>query len=168
MQAKREILTQYDFQLIRYVPNVVSGELFNVGVLLYGPDRQLIDARFASEFGRMKCHPLAEMPFLEGLRDEFEEHRLAGENFGGYITELCKNLSASLDVTTPKTFWGGEAPVEIDRLFDTYVATPRPESEALQSDGPAAGTRAALRAAMDAGFRRHYLLDGERGLRVDP
>ena len=168
MQEKREVMTQYDFQLIRYVPNVVAGELFNVGVLLYGPNRQLIDARFASEFSRMKCHPLAEMPFLEALRDEFEEHRLAGENFGGYITELCKNLSASLDVTTPKTFWGGDAPAEIDRLFDTYVGTPRPRGDAAQSEGPTAGTRAALRAAMDAGFRRHYLLGGDRGLQADP
>jgi len=168
MQAKGEVLTQYDFQLIRYVPNVISGELFNVGVLLYGPDRQLIDARFASEFGRMKCHPLVEMPFLEALRDEFEEHRLSGENFGGYITELCRNLSTSLDLTAPKNFWGGDAPTEIDRLFDTYVATPRPEVDASRGDGPAAGTRAALRAAMDDSFRQHYLLGGDRGLRTDP
>lgn len=168
MPAQKEVLTQYDFQLIRYVPNVLSGEWFNVGVLLYGPDRQLIDARFASEFSRMKCHPLVEIPFLEALRDEFEEHRLAGENFGGYVTELCRNLSMSLDVTAPRSFWGGDAPAEIDRLFDIYVATPPSEGEGTQSDAPAAGTRAALRAAMEDSFRQHYLLGGDRGLRADP
>ena len=126
MQTKSEESSRYDFQLIRYVPNVAAAEFFNVGVLLYGEQWELLDARFASDFGRMNCHPLVEMPYLEALREEFEEHRLAGDGFSSYINELCKNLSASLDVTSPKTFWGGNAPAEMDRLFDTYVKTPKP------------------------------------------
>ncbi len=167
MQTKSEASSRYDFQLIRYVPNVAAAEFFNVGVLLYGAQRELLDARLASDFGRLKCHPLVEMPYLEALREEFEEHRLAGEGLASYIKELCKNLSASLDVTTPKTFWGGNAPAEMDRLFDTYVTTPKPLNGAERDERPLAGTRAALRLRMEDSFRRHYLLDADRGLKAN-
>ncbi|MYA79434.1 MAG: DUF3037 domain-containing protein, partial [Acidobacteriia bacterium] len=69
MQTKSEESSRYDFQLIRYVPNVAAAEFFNVGVLLYGEQRELLDARFASDFGRMNCHPLVEMPYLEALQE---------------------------------------------------------------------------------------------------
>ena len=164
MQTKSEESSRYDFQLNRYVPNVAAAEFFNVGVLLYGEQRELLDARFASDFGRMNCHPLVEMPYLEALQEEFEEHRLAGEGFSYYINELCKNLSASLDVTSPKTFWGRSAAAEMDRLFDSYVTTPQPDESAEGGQSPPAGTRAALRLRMEDSFRRHYLLDAERGL----
>ncbi|MCY4588246.1 MAG: DUF3037 domain-containing protein [Bryobacterales bacterium] len=167
MQTKSEASSRYDFQLIRYVPNVAAAEFFNVGLLLYGEQRELLDARFASDFRRMKCHPLVEMPYLEALRDEFKEHRLAGEGFSSYINELCKNLSASLDVTSPKTFWGGNAPAEMDRLFDTYVTTPQPDESAQRDQSPPAGTRAALRLRMEDSFRRHYLLDADRRLQAN-
>lgn len=167
MQTTSEASSRYDFQLIRYVPNVVAAEFFNVGVLLYGEQRELLDARFASDFGRLQCHPLVEMPYLEALRDEFEEHRLAGKGFSSYINELRKNLSASLDVTTPKTFWGGTAPKEMDRLFETYVSTPEPADGAERDERPPAGTRAALRLRMENSFRRHYLLDADRGLQAN-
>ncbi|MDE0434925.1 MAG: DUF3037 domain-containing protein [Bryobacterales bacterium] len=167
MQTKSEESSRYDFQLIRYVPNVAAAEFFNIGVLLYGEQWELLDARFASDFGRMNCHPLVEMPYLEALREEFEEHRLAGDGFSCYINELCKNLSASLDVTSPKTFWGGNALSEMDRLFDTYVKTPKPLNGAEHDESPPAGTRAALRLRMEDSFRRHYLLDAERGLKTN-
>lgn len=167
MQTKSEALSRYDFQLLRYVPNVAAEEFFNIGVLLYGAQRELLDARFASDFGRMNCHPLVEMPYLESLREEFEEHRLAGEDFASYINELCKNLSASLDVTTPKTFWGGNALEAMDRLFDTYVTTPQPLNGSERDERPPAGTRAALRLRMEDSFQRHYLLDADRGLEAN-
>ena len=41
----------YRFQVLRYVPNLVSGEYFNIGLLLRDGENQLIDARFAAARG---------------------------------------------------------------------------------------------------------------------
>ena len=156
---------RYSFQLLRYTPGVVAREFFNIVLLLRGGDGKLLDARFASDFSRLRCHPLVEMPYLEALRDEFEEHRLSGEGFIPYLDELGKNLSLTLQLTDPRALWGRDALGEMERLFEMYVAAPKPEQESEQHDLPAPGTRAALRRRMDEVFRRHYLLEGARGLK---
>lgn len=159
--------SRYSFQLLRYVPNVVAEEFFNIGLLLRGPDNKVLDARFASDFSRLRCHPLVEMPYLEALRDEFEEHRLAGEGFMPYLDELGKNLSTTLEITEPRALWGRDGLAEMERLFETYVATATPLQDSDAGGSPAPGTRAALRRRMDDVFRRHYLLEGSRALKAD-
>jgi hypothetical protein len=158
---------RYSFQLLRYVPNVVAEEFFNIGLLLRGADDKLLDARLASDFSRLRCHPLVEMPYLEALRDELEEHRLSGESFVPYLDELSKYLSTTLQITEPRLLLGRDPLGEMDRLFETYVATPKPEQESDQHISPAPGTRAALRRRMNEVFRSHYLLQSAGGLKAD-
>ncbi len=167
MNTPTQPTSRYSFQLLRYVPNVVAREFFNIGLLLRGADSKLLDARFASDFSRLRCHPLVEMPYLEALRDEFEEHRLAGEGFIPYLDQLGKNLSTTLEITEPRALWGRDALAEMERLFETYVATAKPEHDGDPRSLPAPGSRAALRRQMDEVFRRHYLLQGPRGLKTD-
>ncbi len=147
---------RYAFQLLQYTPNLVSGEHVNIGVFLNGPGGRLLDARFAREFRRLRCHPLADLEYLEALRNEFEEQRLLGEGFSEYGRQLQRDLSTALQVSEEFSFWGGEAAAEIERLYQAYVATPPREQE--EAGGPRAGTRRALRHRMDAAFRRYHLL----------
>ncbi len=51
----------YQFQLLQYMPNLVSGEHVNIGVLLYNKEGRLLEARFARDFQRLRGHPLADM-----------------------------------------------------------------------------------------------------------
>ena len=160
--AKDE-MSRYSFQLLRYVPNLVSDEHFNIGVFLSNDEGQVLDARFASDFQRLRCHPQADMAYLEALRNKFADRHLLGEGFSHYADDLRKNLSTTLQVSDPKTFWGRDAAYEIERLYHAYVETPRPEPPA-EEQGPAPGTRAHLLGRMEGVFRRYGLVGNGRGL----
>ena len=142
--AKDE-MSRYSFQLLRYVPNLVSDEHFNIGVFLSNDQGQVLDARFASDFQRLRCHPQVDLVYLEALRNEFEDVHVLGEGFSLYADELRKNLSMTLQVTDPKAFWGRDAASEIERLYQAYVATPRPETGGTEEQEPAPGTRRSSR-----------------------
>jgi hypothetical protein len=167
MPATRGSIIDYRFELLRYVPNLIAGEAFNVGVLLYDEAGRLLDARFAQEFRRLRCHPLADLDYLHALRHEFEEKRLTGEGFSAYIVELKRNLSNSLQISDAAAFRGEDAVVEIERLFAGYVATPVPAARQTEESEPAAGSRRALRSHMEDVFRRYHLFANGDRLRRD-
>ena len=145
----------YRFQLLRYAPTL-SGEFYNVAVVLYDAEGRIVDARFAGEFDRMRCNPAVELRVLESLRNEFEEQRLLGEGFHAYLASLSKNLSDSLEITDLKPFEGGDAASELDRLVAAYLATP---SGLKSGEGQSAVTgRRAVRLLMSKTFERHGIL----------
>lgn len=145
----------YRFQLLRYAPTL-SGEFYNVAVVLYDAAGRIVDARFANEFDRMRCNPAVELRVLEALRNEFEEQRLLGEGFHAYLEVLSKNLSDSLEITEQKPFEGGAAAAELDRLTATYLATPA-GLKAGSAQGAATGRRA-VRLLMSDTFERYGIL----------
>jgi len=147
----------FKFQLLRYAPNRLSEEFYNIAVLLYGSDGRLVDARFAPDFLRLRCHPLADLPFLRSLREEFEERRLAGEGFSGYVDELTRNLSQSLQLSEEKSLLAEEAPAVMDRLKGTYLATPR-RAELRTGEAPP-GTRRWIRTRLEETFRLYHVLE---------
>ena len=162
---EKAAMVQYQYQLLRYVPNLVSGEYVNVGVFLYDGAGRMIDARFARDFRRLRCHPLADLEYLTALRNEFEEQRLLGEGFSDYGQALQRDLSLALQVSDQRVFWGAEAGAEIERLYRAYVATPSgPRNGA--PDIPS-GARRALRRRMDETFGRYYLFANGGRLRRD-
>ncbi len=160
-------MTRYAFKLLRYVPNIVSAEFFNIGVFLYGADGGIIDARFAPDFRRLRCNPLVELDYLAALRDEFEEQRRRGEAFAQYVDRLRENLSNYLQISGEKTFWGRDAATEIERLCQTYLVTASGEEIRGERHEPRAGTRRALRRRMDETFRHHRLIGNGGGLKRD-
>lgn len=170
MATREQSTVDYRFELLRYVPNVVAGEAFNIGVLLYDDAGRLLDARFAHEFRRLRCHPLADLDYLNALRHEFEERRLTGEGFSGYIADLKRNLSNSLQVSESSAFRGRDAVAEVERLFSSYVATPEPAHVAAPIAGqeiPRPGSRRALRRRMDEILGRYHLFANGGRLQQD-
>ncbi len=158
---------EYRFELLRYVPNVVAGEAFNIGVLLYDNAGRLLDARFAGEFRRLRCHPLVDLDYLHALRNEFEERRLQGEGFSTYVAELKKNLANTLQVSGAAAFRGADAIAEIERLFSSYVATPAPAGRGPEGREPPPGSRRALRGRMESVFQTYQLFANGDRLRRD-
>ncbi len=156
------------YRLLRYIPNVVSGEFYNLAVLLYDADGFLVDARFAREFKRIACHPLTDVHLLEQLRKEFEDRRLSGEGLGSYLTALDKRFSRSFDFSPPKTFFGGGASVEIERLYKQLVAGPPLLKAEIEAGPPRPGTRLYLRERIDDAFAKLRLFDlgVEKGRKV--
>ena len=160
-------MTRYAFKLLRYVPNIISAEFFNIGVFLYGADGGIIEARFAPDFHRLRCNPLVELDYLDALRDEFEEQRQRGRDFPQYVDRLQHDLSNCLQIAGEKTFWGTDAATEIERLCQTYLVTAPGEGIRGERREPRAGTRRALRRRMDQTFRHHRLIANGGGLKRD-
>ena len=146
----------FKFQVIRYSPNRLSEEFYNLAVLLYGPDGKLVDARFTPDFKRLRCHPLADLEFLDRLKDEFEARLLEGEGFLAYIDELRRNLSQGLHLSEERAFLGGDTREEVERLVRTYLATPKRSEVRREPERP--GTRARIRERMRETFDLYKLL----------
>jgi hypothetical protein len=119
----------YRFHLLRYAPNRLSEEFCNIAVLLYDDAGRLLDASFAPDFTRLRSNPLADLPFLEALKQEFENRRLAGENFSQYVEELTANASSGVQLSEEKFFEAEDAieaaREQMDRLTRVYLVTPR-------------------------------------------
>jgi hypothetical protein len=149
----------WQYRLLRYVPNVVSAEFYNIAVLLYDANENLVDARFATEFRRIACHPLVDLALLEQFRDEFEERRLLGEGFSEYIEGLDKYMRRSFDLSASKSCLGGDPHDELERIFRQHVASPsRLEAESRVLE-PGRGTRRYLRGRIDDAFHELGLFD---------
>ncbi len=155
-------MNRYSFQLLRYVPNIVSGEFVNIGLLLYDRDEKLIGARFAPDLRRLRCNPSVDHHYLECLRREFEEKLLLGEGLAPYVETLRGDLSNTLQLGGRQVFEGSEAEVEVERLTNAYLTTPRREEVEGEEREPRPGTRQALRRRMDESFRRQALLAHDR------
>lgn len=147
----------YRFRLLRYAPNRISDEFYNVAVLLYDGEGRLLDARFAPDFVRLRCNPLADVEYLHALRGEFEDRRLAGEGFSRYVTDLVQNQSQALHVSEERAFLGGQPLEEVERLVQTYLVTPR--RGRLRSLEAPSGTRRWVLARMRETFRAYQLTE---------
>lgn len=148
-------MSPYRFQLLRYMPNRLSEEFFNVAVLLYDAAGRLLDARFAPDFLRLRCNPLADLELLRSLKQEFEDRRLAGEGFSQYVEEISRDLSQGLQISEPRAFFGGEALEEVERLSSTYLATPHRVE--VHEAAVVPGTRRWILGRMREVFRLHHL-----------
>jgi hypothetical protein len=147
----------FKYQVIRYSPNRLSEEFYNLAVLLYNPDGRLVDARFTPDFKRLRCHPLADLEFLDRLKDEFEAHQMEGEGFPAYVDELRQNLSQGLHLSEERAFLGGEAREEVERLTQTYLATPKRAEARPEEQRP--GTRRWILGRMRETFRLYHVLE---------
>jgi len=147
----------FKFQLVRYSPNRLSEEFYNVAILLYGPDGKLAEARFTPDFKRLRCHPLTDVEFLERLRDDFEARHLAGEDFTSYVEDLRRNLSQGLHLSEEKAFLGGDPREEVERLAATFLATPKRSEVRPEEERP--GTRRWILGRLRDTFRLYHVLD---------
>ena len=134
----------------------------HLGLLLFDSDEQLIGARFAPDFRRLRCNPSVDHHYLECLRQEFEEKLLMGEAFAPYVDRLRANLSNTLQLSDRWAFEGSEATAEVERLTNVYLATPRREEFEGEAREPRPGTRQALRRHMEESFGRYALFGDDR------
>ena len=155
----------YRYRLLRYAPNPVSGEFFNVAVVLTDAQGVVLGARFASDLKRLTCNPAVEMDYLLALRDEFEEQMLLGEGAAEYLKTLERHLSTTMQVSEEEAFFGSSPDVELSRLVQTYTATPTGLAPAADSGEIGPDSRAAVRRAMQRAFDQAGLLRPGSGFR---
>jgi hypothetical protein len=143
---------QFEFQLIRYVPDPIKNEFVNIGVVLRAGEQSAL--RFTRDWGRVRClDPDADTEMLEALEIEVG-HRLGletGNRPGGdrSIMELLEaSLSNGIQITESKGYLAETFPTGLEDLIRLYVDSPRKERSRGRSG------RAALLAAMRTRFEQ--------------
>jgi len=154
-------LQPWAFRIVRYVPRLDRDEASNLGVLLYSPRENRVEARLLSaegEFGRIRrLHPDADLGLLRGFAAEFTT-RMSGleSNALGQINKLDDLLSNTIQLGPQRGVLTADPAAELDRIYDEYVAPPRVaragSAAEAAADSPAAIRRAAHKVFGSAGI----------------
>jgi len=165
----KDELQTYTFWVLRYTPNLVRDEWFNIGILLHDPARHRLQARLIEEpreLARLrKFHPMADLNLVRALKSELESQ--AARHAGGpskFIAQLEQTLSNVLQLSPQRGALAQNADEELDRLYRDYVEPPRYRVRPTDWET----TRAGIRAQMAQTFRRARVLEHmERSVPVD-
>lgn len=138
-----------EFQLLRYVPDVVRNEFVHIGVILRDSgDPPRVEVRFTRDWRRVRClDPDADTALLEGMETELKK-RLAEEPAGKFRRILDESLSLAVQMTEPKAYLAESIPAGLEELMRIYVDPP-PRERVARLRG-----RAAVQAAMRNEFER--------------
>jgi hypothetical protein len=137
-----------EFQLIRYVPDVVRNEFVHIGVILREEGRDAAEVRFTKDWRRVRClDPDADTALLESLESELRR-TFAEEPVGVLKKILSESLSLGVQMTEPKAYLAESLPAGIEELMRLYVEPPPREKQ------PRLSGRAAIQARMRTEFER--------------
>ncbi len=123
-----------EFFLIRYVPNLVTQDFINIGVLLREVPRvpvkgSMVEARFTSQWRRLlRLDPDADIDLLESLADDIS-NRVRDESTNNQeldglqsILDLMRDsFSNSIQISGPHGSLADTFEGEMDRLMRIHV-----------------------------------------------
>lgn len=154
-----------EYVLIRIAPDPVRHEQLNLGVALFQPGAGgFAGVRCNRDYRRAAClFPQFNPADLAGLEAELQA-KLADREQRDYFVALAEEtFSHSLQVSAPTRVLTRDPAAELERLFETYAATPAPAPHAERAAGP---RRQVLR-EMEQQLREAGVLHRlERGTRV--
>ncbi len=118
------------YSLIQYCPDRMRLEAANIGVLLFCPERQFLQARLATSnrrierfFGPEEAGDLRQITAMKKLL----EHRLQAEAAKIHSVEalqrFCELLANEILITEPRPLLVEQPEVELSQLYDQLVAS---------------------------------------------
>jgi hypothetical protein len=135
-----------EFQLLRYVPDVVRNEYVHIGVILREQGSSHAEVRFTRDWRRVRClDPDADTALLEGMETELRQ-RLEQEPKGKLMRLLNESLSLGVQMTEAKAYLAESLLAGMEELMKLYVEPPPRERL------PRLSGRAAIQARMRSEF----------------
>ena len=143
-----------EFQLLRYVPDVVRNEYVHIGVILREEgSAEPAEVRFTRDWRRVRClDPEADTALLEGMESELRR-RFREEPDGRLMQLLEESLSLNVQMTAPKAYLAESLPAGLEELMRLYVEPQRRERMARLRG------RAAIQSAMRGEFEHAGVWD---------
>jgi Protein of unknown function (DUF3037) len=143
-----------EFQLLRYVPDVVRNEFVHIGVILREQgSEEPAEIRFTRDWRRVRClDPEADTALLENMESELRR-RFREEPEDRLMRLLDESLSLNVQMTAPKAYLAESLPAGMEELMRMYVEPMRRERL------PRMRGRAAIQAAMRGEFERAGVWD---------
>jgi Protein of unknown function (DUF3037) len=143
---------EYEFFLIRYVPDVVKGEFTNIGVVLReaGGRDGAAAVRFTRDWSRVRCMDAGvDVELLESLEAEIAERLRRGSQETKPVMELLGDtLSNSVQMTEVRACLAESMAAEMEQLMGMYVEPLKIKVERKKTG------RAAIAVAMRMEFER--------------
>lgn len=119
----------FEFFLVKYVPDTIRGEFINIGVILQevgGTEGAFV--RFTRDWSRVLClDPEADTEMLEALEKDIDTlFACGGEPASALIKTFRQQLSNSIQISEPKATLATNPDVEIQQLMRMYIEPHRP------------------------------------------
>ena len=142
-----------EFQLLRYVPDVVRNEFVHIGVLLREQGSSRMEVRFTRDWRRVRClDPDADTDLLEAMEIDLRQ-RFEAEPEGDLMHRLSHSLSLNVQMTEPKAYLAESLPAGMEELMRLYVEPLKRERV------PRLSGRAAIQSRMRSEFERAGVWD---------
>ena len=133
--------SECEFQLLRYVPDVVRSEGVHIGVILREQGSQHAEVRFTRDWRRVRClDPDADIEQLEGMEGELRRN-LEGTDSQKLMKILEEGLSLTVQMTEPKGYLAESLPAGMEELMKLYIEAPTKERASKLSGRAAIHTR---------------------------
>jgi hypothetical protein len=114
-------MRELQFFTIRYVPNIVTGEFVNVGVVLFDPSGGFCGVRFVSDWKKVQgLDPDVDIQMLEALIRDIEAHFRRGK--GEEILKTMEDSFSNAVQLSPGTVCLADEPgEEIEKLASQHL-----------------------------------------------
>ncbi len=141
--------TPYSFAIVRYVHDVVGGEFVNVGVVLYAPDQNYVDALCTKKYARLSnlfvevdgAQFRSLMNFLEVRIDEARRKVETELPFDGkpkdvseIVTKIIPKDDSSFQFSPSGSGLTADPEKTLEELFDRYVERYAQKRETITRD----------------------------------
>ncbi len=156
-----ENLHSLAYRVLRYTPNLVRDEWFNIGILLLDPSARRLEARLIedeADYARLRrLHPEADLSVVRALGGYFvAEIARHPDDPNRWLAELDQTLSNVLQLSPQRGVLAEDFDSELDRLYSDQVESPRYRAAAAAA---VPLSRAGIRNRANEVFRRAGLWD---------
>jgi len=115
---------QCEFFLLRYVPDAVKNEFVNIGVVLLESGSGFAEARFASDWQRVRClDPDADLEMLAALQESVQAQLSSTQDRERLLRVMNESFSSLIQVSAPSACETESPAHEIGQLAQMYVET---------------------------------------------
>jgi hypothetical protein len=120
---------QFEFFLLRYVPDAVKDEFVNIGMVMLEPSANgggFADVRFTHDWRRVRClDPQADIEMLEALEHEIRSQLGQVRDREMFLRRLQDSFSNIVQLSPTKGCLADEPAKEMELLARLYFESPR-------------------------------------------
>ena len=117
---------QFEFFLLRYVPNAVQDEFVNIGLVMVEPGGDFADVRFTRDWRRVRClDPQVDIEMLEALESDMRRELLGTQTRETLLRRLNDSSSNLVQLSTTKACLTDDPAKEIEALARLYFDGPK-------------------------------------------
>ncbi len=115
---------QFEFFLLRYVPDPIKDEFVNIGVVLlgWGNDREYVNVRMTHDWRRVLCmDPDVDVEMLQALERNLRSELADVADRGLVLKRINESFSGSIQLSSTKACLTEEPEKELETLSNLYL-----------------------------------------------